>query len=69
VGEAVPFALPYSGVRVNVSDLYWQSSWPMDHRPWIAPDIPAPPTFAAFRRNVDPAMDAILACDDHLPGW
>jgi tetratricopeptide (TPR) repeat protein len=69
VGETVPFALPYSGVRVNVSDLYWQSSWPMDHRPWIAPDIPAPPTFAAFRRNVDPAMDAILACDEHLPGW
>ncbi len=59
VGETVPFRLPYSGVEVNVSDLYWQSSWPLDRRTAIAPDIYAPPTFTAYRANTDPAMDAI----------
>jgi len=49
-------------------DLFWQTSWPEDHRTWIAPDIYAPPTFEAFRRNDDPAMDAILALREHLPG-
>ena len=39
VGETVPFRLPYSGFTVNVSDLYWQTSWPMDHRTWIPPDL------------------------------
>jgi len=69
VGESVPFTLPYSRVLANVSDLYWQTSWPTDDRPWIAPDIYAPPTFEAYRANRDPAMEAILACGDHLPGW
>jgi tetratricopeptide (TPR) repeat protein len=68
IGEAIPFRLPYSKTTVNVGDLYWQTSWPMDHRPWIAPDIYAPPTFEAYRSNRDPAMEAILACQDQLPG-
>jgi hypothetical protein len=64
VGETAPFRLPHSGLQANVSDLYWQTSWPFDHRTAIAPDVYAPPTFAAFSANRDPAMDAIL---DHLP--
>jgi len=67
-GEVIPFELPYSKLRANVGDLYWQTSWPEDHRTWIAPDIYAPPTFEAFRGNQDPAMDAILALREHLPG-
>ena len=67
-GETIPFELPYSKLRANVGDLFWQTSWPEDHRTWIAPDIYAPPTFEAFRRNDDPAMDAILALHEHLPG-
>jgi len=68
IGETIPFMLPYSKVGVNVSDLYWQTSWPEDHRTWIAPDIYAPATFAAFSRNEDPAMAAILALREHIPG-
>jgi len=68
IGETIPFRLPYSNTTVNVGDLYWQTSWPMDHRPWIAPDIYAPPTFEAYRSNRDPAMEAILACQEQLPG-
>lgn len=60
IGETIPFRLPYSGLQANVSDLYWQTSWPFDHRTAIAPDIYAPPTFAAYRTNTDPAMHAIL---------
>jgi hypothetical protein len=67
-GETIPFELPYSKLRANAGDLYWQTSWPEDHRTWIAPDIYAPPAFEAFRRNQDPAMDAILALRAHFPG-
>ncbi len=69
VGETAPFRLPHSGLEANVSDLYWETSWPLDHRTWIPPEIYAPPTFEAFQANRDPAMDAILECQEHLPGW
>jgi tetratricopeptide (TPR) repeat protein len=69
VGETAPFRLPWSGLMANVSDLYWQTSWPLDHRAWIPPELYTPPTFAAFRANRDPAMEAVLDCRDHLPGW
>jgi tetratricopeptide (TPR) repeat protein/sugar lactone lactonase YvrE len=62
VGEsAVRVYLPYSKLRASVSDLYWENSVAMDFRTWIAPQIYAPPTFAAFRANRDPALEAILA--------
>lgn len=61
VGEETPFVLPYSKVTVNISDLYWESSWPQDYRTWIAPQIYTPPTYAAYRANRDSAMEAILA--------
>ena len=69
IGEQIPFTLPYSKAVVNVGDLYWQTSWPMDHRPWIAPELYAPPSFEAYSQNRDPAMEAILSCREHLPGW
>jgi hypothetical protein len=69
IGETASFRLPYSKLEVNVSDLYWESSWPMDHRTWIAPEIYTPPSFQAYRANRDSAMEAILACQEHLPGW
>lgn len=64
----MPFTLPHSKLKVNVSDLYWKSSIPMDRRTWLAPELYAPPTFEAFRANRDPAMEAILASTEHLPG-
>jgi tetratricopeptide (TPR) repeat protein len=67
-GELIPFQLPYSQLLVNVSDLYWQTSWPMDRRPYIAPELYAPPTFADYRAGRDPAMDAIAAYREYLPG-
>jgi tetratricopeptide (TPR) repeat protein len=69
IGETIPFTLPYSKTKVNVADLYWQTAWPMDHRPWIAPQLYAPPTFEAFSQNRDPALEAIASCTEHLPGF
>lgn len=60
VGEEDPFVLPYSKIVANVSHLYWQSSFPQDQRTWIAPHIYVPPTFEAYRRNGDAALEAIL---------
>jgi tetratricopeptide (TPR) repeat protein len=68
IGERIDFELPYSKVQANAADLFWQTSWPLDYRTWIAPDIYAPPTFEAYRRNQDPALDAILAIQEHVPG-
>ena len=68
IGERIDFELPYSKLRANAADLFWQTSWPLDHRTWTAPDIYAPPTFEAYRRNQDPALDAILAIREHVPG-
>ena len=68
IGERIDFELPYSKLQANAADLFWQTSWPMDYRTWTAPDIYAPPTFEAYRRNQDPALDAILAIREHVPG-
>lgn len=61
VGDEVFFTLPYSKMAANVSDIYWQSSWPFDHRTWIAPQIYIEPTFADYRANRDAALETILA--------
>ncbi len=60
VGDENPITLPYSKIVANVSDLFWQTTWPQDNRTWIAPQIYVPPTFAAYRANRDPALEAIL---------
>jgi hypothetical protein len=64
VGETTPFRLPCSGLRVNVSDTYWQNGWPQDRRTTIAPELRVAPTMAAYRANRDLALEAVLACGD-----
>jgi len=68
IGETNYFELPYSKTIMNVSDLRWVGTWPDDHRIWIPPTLYAPPAFALYRENRDPAMEAIDACREHLPG-
>lgn len=60
VGETIRFDLPFSKMSGSISDLYWQRSWPMDHRTWIAPELPAVPSIEFVKQNRDPAMEAIL---------
>jgi len=61
IGEETPFTLPYSKISVNISNLYWASSSPLDFRAWIAPTLYTPPTIEAYKANRDPAMEAILS--------
>lgn len=61
VGEEDFITLPYSKLAMNVSDLFWQSSWPGDDRTWIAPVLYVPPTFKAYSVNKDEALEAIIA--------
>lgn len=60
VGEEDPFTLPYSKLVANVSHVEYKNSYVDDSRIWIAPQIHVPPTFAAYRANRDPALEAIL---------
>jgi hypothetical protein len=48
----------FAGPHLTV---YWQGMTPLDRRGWIPPDVYTPPTFAAYRENRDPAMEAVLA--------
>jgi hypothetical protein len=61
VGETSEVILPYSGLRLSISNRYWQDSDPGDDRPWVYPDVPAPVTGADYFANRDPALQAIFA--------
>ncbi len=60
VGETVRSFLPYTKMRISISDLFWQRGWPMDHRIWIPPDLPAPLSVKDYLNNRDPALQAAL---------
>jgi len=61
IGEENPFELPYSKLMANVSDQYWQSSWPSDTREWTTPFFYIEPSFKDFAAGRDPDLEAILS--------
>lgn len=61
VGEESSFVLPWSRLRANVSDRYWQGGWPTDAAAWIAPSLYLPPTLAALRAGRDDLLDTVAA--------
>lgn len=61
VGETNFLQLPYSKLRVSLSNLYWQNSRATDHRLWIAPKLYVPPTFESYSHGRDAALEAVLA--------
>jgi len=67
VGESTMLTLPCSRLRFSCSSLYWQRSMPMDHRVWIAPQLPAAPSIDAFAANRDPGLEAIFAFLESQP--
>lgn len=58
-GDSRRITLPHSGITVRVSVHYWQEWHPLDKRDATMPQIAAPLTFDAYRRNIDPALEAI----------
>jgi hypothetical protein len=67
VGEESALTLPYSRVRGNVSDLFWETSWPHDQRIWLAPQIYVAPTFKDFSAGRDAALEAIMGRGTESP--
>jgi hypothetical protein len=60
-GDETFFTLPYSGIMINLSDCYWQGTWPHDFSVWRAPEISAPVTFVDYAAGRDAAMEIIKA--------
>lgn len=57
-GDHDPVLLRESGLQVMVSTYFHEDAGKNDRRAWTAPQIPAELSFAEYRDNVDPAMDA-----------
>ena len=60
-GDPAHVRLPASGLVVRISTVLWNGSDPRDPRAFLAPDLPAMPTFADWREHRDPALAAIAA--------
>jgi Peptidase family S41 len=58
-GDSRRIILPNSGITVRVAIYYWQDWLPTDARDATMPAIAAPLTFPGYRREDDPALDAI----------
>jgi len=58
-GDPTDVKLPKSGLIVRVSTVMWYGSDPRDPRAFIAPDLPAMPTYADWFAHRDPALAAI----------
>ena len=61
IGESNILTLPYSQLRVSISDVYHQTTFSTDGRTWLAPLLFVPPSFEAYRTKRDPALEAVLA--------
>jgi tetratricopeptide (TPR) repeat protein len=59
-GNHDSIVLPNSGIEVLVAPYYYQNTYPSDERLWIAPQITAELSSEDYRRNIDPALSAIL---------
>lgn len=52
--------LPNSQLRLMVSQIYWENSFPEDHRPAILPHIPAAFSPEEYFNLIDPALEKII---------
>jgi tetratricopeptide (TPR) repeat protein len=59
-GDNRPFTLPYSGLVVRASTLWWQDLDPRDERKWTAPEIAVDLSFDDYRSGRDPVVQAVL---------
>ena len=57
-GDESPVVLPYSGLHVGLSAVFWQHSHPRDARRGIAPDVLVQLTSEAHFAGRDPVLDA-----------
>jgi tetratricopeptide (TPR) repeat protein len=60
VGESSAFKMPATGTGANISWRWHQYSQWVDHRKWLAPQVPAEPTSEDYFSGKDRALEAIL---------
>jgi Peptidase family S41 len=60
VGEDNAFWLPFSGMKVNASNLYWQAGYAFDHRQWTPPHLHIEMTSSDYKSSRDPVLEALL---------
>tara|TARA_R110002051_G_scaffold181774_1_gene251297 strand:+ start:69912 stop:71606 length:1695 start_codon:yes stop_codon:yes gene_type:complete len=53
------FQLPYSGIYVNASNLYWQNSFAFDNRKFISPDVYVKQLIEDYINGKDAPLDTI----------
>jgi len=66
-GDPAHVRLPGSGLTARISSVLWNGSDPRDPRAFIAPDLPAVPTFADWLAHRDPALAAIASWRPSAP--
>lgn len=64
-GDNRPFELPNSKITVRASTIWWQDVDPRDERVWTAPEIAVELSSENYRKNIDPALDAVF---NYKPG-
>ncbi len=64
-GDAAGVHTPNVGMLLQVSTVPWLSRFPQDGRPWIAPQIAAPSTWADWSGGRDTALEAVLDAVAH----
>lgn len=65
-GDSYRITLPNSRITVRASIYWWQENQDFG-RPWTAPEVAAPLTFAAWRAGRDPALEAALGWRPETP--
>jgi tetratricopeptide (TPR) repeat protein len=55
--------LPFSGLSVSISPFIYQTGYPDDNRPYVAPRLAVRPTFADYAANRDPVLEAVVRYD------
>jgi tetratricopeptide (TPR) repeat protein len=58
--DTVGQALPFSKLRMRISQYYWQGGYPTDDRGYYAPEFPVPLSAVDFFAGRDAALEAIL---------
>lgn len=64
-GDAPQVTTPALQLMLQVSTIPWLSRFPMDGRPWIAPQIAVPSTFADWSSGRDTGLEAVLDAIEH----
>ena len=66
-GDNHKVELPQSKMVVRLSFAWWQDKPPWENAPWLAPDIAVDMSFADYRDNRDPLLEAVWEYDPAAP--